>query len=126
MNTIAIYSAQAAMGALAVATGAAKVLGADVMVDAFDLLGLGASIRMTAGMVEVIGGLCLLLPRSGPIGALILAAVIVGGAGLSVGQIAGRAPHVIANGPVRMLQTVGRPGEFKFQQPASYRNGVDI
>ena len=128
MNTIAIYTAQAAMGLLAVAAGTAKLCGADLMVDAFDLLGLGASIRMTAGMVEVIGGLCLLMPRAGAVGALMLAAVVVGTAGLTVGHIAGSALPTGATAVVRTYQTVGRTGEFSFQQPAAikYRGGVDI
>lgn len=122
-HTIAIYTMQATMGLLAVAAGAAKLCGADVMVDAFDLLGLGASIRMTAGMVEVIGGLCLLLPRAGAVGAVLVAAVVVASAGLSIGQLAS---HAQPNGAtaVRASQT----GEFIFQQPTSakYRDGIDI
>jgi uncharacterized membrane protein YphA (DoxX/SURF4 family) len=127
MNTIAIYSMQATMGVLAVAAGAAKLAGADVMVDAFDMLGLGASIRMTAGMVEVIGGLCLLLPRAGVAGALMLAAVMIGSAGLAVGHIAsGVISASAATGPVRMHPAVGRADQFTFQQPASVRGGIDI
>lgn len=128
-NTIAIYAVQATMGLLAVAAGAAKLCGADLMVDAFDLLGLGSSVRMTAGMVEVIGGLCLLLPRAGAVGALLVAAVVVGSAGLSVGQIAFQARSNSATASaVHTYQTVGRTGEFSFQQPASikHRDGIDI
>lgn len=126
-NTIAIYTVQATMGLLAVAAGAAKLCGADVMVDAFDLLGLGASIRMTAGMVEVIGGLCLLLPRAGAVGAVLVAAVVVASAGLSIGHLAGQAQPNGATA-VHAFQTVGKTGEFTFQQPASakYRDGIDI
>ena len=129
MNTIAIYAAQASMGLLAVAAGTAKLCGADMMVDAFDLLGLGAPIRMTAGMVEVIGGLCLLLPRAGTVGALLVAAVVVGSAGLTVGQIASRAlPNGAPTSVVHTYQAVGQTGEFKFQQPAAmvHRHGIDI
>ncbi len=130
MNTIAIYGLQASMGLLAVAAGTAKLCGVDVMVDAFDVLGLGAPIRMTAGMVEVIGGLCLLLPRAGAVGALLVAAVVVGSAGLTLGQIASRP---VAHAAVQTHQAVGQVavghvGEFKFQQPAAikYRDGIDI
>ena len=127
MNTIAIYGMQATMGLLAVAAGVAKLSGADFMVDAFGMLGINGPIRMTAGAVEVIGGLCLLLPRAGVAGALMLAAVMVGGAGLTLGQIASAAPNGATN-VVRTHQAVGHTGEFKFQQPAAviYRNGIDI
>src|SRR5689334_13153719 len=111
-NTIAIYSVQAAMGLLAVAAGAAKLCGADMMVDAFDLPGLGASVRMTAGMVEVIGGLCLLLPRAGMMGATLVAAVVVGSAGLTLGHMIHTQPSGAA--AVHAYQTVGRTGEFSF------------
>lgn len=128
MNTIAIYAVQVTMGLLAVAAGAAKLCGADFMVDAFDLLGLGAPVRMTAGMIEVIGGLCLLLPRAGAVGAMMLAAVVVGSAGLTLGHIAVSAPSAATAGVVRTHQAVGHIGEFKFQQPAAikYRDGIDI
>ncbi len=129
MNTIAIYAVQASMGLLAVAAGTAKLLGADIMVDAFDLLGLGAPVRLTAGTVEMIGGLCLLLPRAGAIGALLLAAVVAGTIGLTIGQIAGKVMLNDASlGVVQTHQAVGRTGEFKFQQPAAvtYRSGIDI
>ena len=128
MNTIAIYGLQASMGLLAVAAGTAKLCGVDIMVDAFNLLGLGAPVRMTVGAVEIIGGLCLLLPRAGAVGALMLAAVVVGSAGLTIGQVAGKASNGVANGTVQTYQAVGQPGEFKFQQPVAvtHRNGIDI
>ena len=129
MNTIAIYAVQASMGLLAVAAGTAKLCGADIMVDAFDLLGLGAPVRLTAGTVEMIGGLCLLLPRAGAVGALLLAAVVVGSAGMTIGQVAGKVlPNGAANAAVQTYQAVGQTGQFKFQQPAAvnFRNGIDI
>src|SRR5207237_207757 len=81
---------QAAMGLTALAAGVAKIAGADFMVDAFDALGLGASFRLLAGAVEVMGGLCLLMPKAGLLGAVMLGSVVVGAAGLTVGQVAGR------------------------------------
>ena len=90
MYGIAIYGMQAAMGLTALAAGVAKIAGADFMVDAFDALGLGASFRLLAGAVEVMGGLCLLMPKAGLLGAVMLGSVVVGAAGLTVGQVAGR------------------------------------
>ena len=129
MNTIAIYAVQASMGLLAVAAGTAKLCGADIMVDAFDLLGLGAPVRMTAGTIEMIGGLCLMLPRAGAIGALLLAAVVAGTIGLTIGQIAGKVMlNDVTNSAPQTHQAVGRVGEFKFLQPAAVttRGGIEI
>jgi hypothetical protein len=129
MKTVAIYGLQAAMGVLAMAAGVAKLAGADVMVDAFEVLGLGSSARMMAGSIELLGGLCLLLPQAGVAGALLLASVVVGSAGMTIGQVASQ---VLSNGPsIGVVQThlaVGRAGEFGFQQPAAVinRGGIDI
>jgi uncharacterized membrane protein YphA (DoxX/SURF4 family) len=129
MNKIAIYGLQAAMGLVAIAAGGAKLAGADVMVDAFGMLGLGASFRLTVGLVEVLAGLCLLMPRAGVLGAALLAVVVVGTAGVTIGQVAGKVMnHGSEVGVVRTHQAVGYAGEFKFQRPAavSYKDGINI
>jgi hypothetical protein len=76
----------------------------------------------------MIGGLCLLLPRAGAVGALMLAAVVVGSAGLTIGQVATKATSGATNGTVQTYQAVGQSGEFRFQQPVAVttRNGIDI
>jgi hypothetical protein len=128
MKTIAIYGLQAAMGVLAITAGAAKLAGAELMVDAFEVLGLGSSVRLMAGSIEVLGGLCLLLPRTGVAGALLLASVVVGSAGMTIAQVATKVPSGMAIGMVQTHRAVGRVGEFSFQRPAAvtYRHGIDI
>jgi uncharacterized membrane protein YphA (DoxX/SURF4 family) len=117
------------MGLVAISAGVAKLAGADVMVDAFGMLGLGASFRLTAGVVEVLAGLCLLMPRAGVVGAALLAVVVVGTAGVTIGQVAGKVMNQGSEvGVVRTHQAVGHAGEFKFQRPVavSYKDGISI
>jgi uncharacterized membrane protein YphA (DoxX/SURF4 family) len=92
-KTIAIYGAQAAMGLLTVAAGYAKLSGADVMVQQFALLGLGKSFLFVAGCVEILAGLCLLMPRGGIVGAVLLVCVTVGAMGMTIGHVASAASH---------------------------------
>jgi hypothetical protein len=125
----AIYAAQAAMGFLGLAAGCAKLAGAEVMVDAFGMLGLGSSFRLLAGAVEVLGGLCLLLPRAGILGALLLASVVVGTAGLTLGQVASRVlPAGSEIGAAGTHQAVSRERAFRIQPPVSTasRDGISI
>ena len=128
MKTIAIYAVQAAMGLVGLAAGCAKLAGADVMVDAFSMLGLGSSFLIIAGAVEILGGLCLLMPRAGLFGAVLLASVVVGTAGLTIGQVANKVLH---NGSG--IATVGahqamHSGAYHFSRPAavSTKDGIDI
>jgi uncharacterized membrane protein YphA (DoxX/SURF4 family) len=65
--------------ALAVAAaGIAKVSGLGVMVQAFDELGLGTSLRLCIGTIEILAGLCLLTPRSVAIGTAVLTCLCFG------------------------------------------------
>lgn len=87
-KTIAIYGAQAAMGLLAVAAGYAKLSGLDFIVQQFALLGLGKGFLFIAGCVEILAGLCLLMPRGGIVGAVLLVCVTVGAMGMTIGHVA--------------------------------------
>jgi putative oxidoreductase len=82
----AIYGLQAMVGMVALAAGAAKIAGADFMVQPFEAIGLGSTFRLVAGSAELLGGLCLLLPRGGVIGAFLMACVMVGVMGATVGH----------------------------------------
>jgi uncharacterized membrane protein YphA (DoxX/SURF4 family) len=87
-KTIAIYGAQVVIGVIALASGYAKLSGMDFVVHHFEMLGLGQGFRMIAGSAEVLAGLCLLLPRGGILGALLLTSVMVGALGVTIGHIA--------------------------------------
>lgn len=85
MKTIALYGLQMIVGLVALAAGYAKLTGMGFMAEPFAMIGLGQTFLLVAGTVEVLAGLCLLFPRSGLIGALLLTTVMVGTVGASVG-----------------------------------------
>ena len=106
-KTISIYAAQVLLGVIAIAAGYAKLTGSGLMVHQFQAIGLGTGFLMVAGTAEIAAGLCLLLPRGGILGAVLLTCVMIGrarhhprpcgerggpaGAGLHRDQLSGRA-----------------------------------
>jgi len=86
MKTITLYGLQMLAGLVALAAGYAKLAGMEFMVEPFAAIGLGNGVMMVAGVVEILAGLCLLFPRTGLIGALLLATVMVGTVGATVGS----------------------------------------
>ena len=91
MKTIAFYGLQMLVGLVALAAGYAKLTGMSFMAEPFAMIGLGNTFLMIAGSVEILAGLCLLFPRSGVIGAVLMASVMVGTMGASLGTaISGR------------------------------------
>jgi uncharacterized membrane protein len=88
MQTIGIYRVQAALGLIYMCAGAAKLAGTDIMVEAFDVTGLGQSLRIAVGTLEICGGLCLFVPRASIYAAMVLGCTIVGILGATVGHMA--------------------------------------
>src|ERR1043166_7704052 len=91
MKTIALYGLQMLVGLVLLAAGYAKLTGMGFVAEPFAMIGLGKTFLILAGTAEVLAGLCLLFPRSGVIGALLLATVMVGTLGATVGHEIGRA-----------------------------------
>jgi uncharacterized membrane protein YphA (DoxX/SURF4 family) len=85
MKTIALYGLQMLAGLVALAAGYAKLTGMDFMAEPFAAIGLGNTFLMIAGTAEIVAGLCLLYPRSGVVGAVLLVAVMLGAMGATVG-----------------------------------------
>jgi uncharacterized membrane protein YphA (DoxX/SURF4 family) len=90
-KTISIYAAQILLGMIAVAAGYAKITGADFMVGPFQTLGIGQGFLFVAGCAEILAGFCLLLPRGGVLGAVLLTCVMVGALGVTIGHVASAA-----------------------------------
>jgi uncharacterized membrane protein YphA (DoxX/SURF4 family) len=90
MKTITLYGLQMLVGFVALAAGYAKLTGMGFVAEPFAMIGLGKTFLMLAGTAEILAGLCLLFPRSGVIGALLLATVMVGTMGASVGHAISR------------------------------------
>lgn len=88
---ISMYAFQVLLGVVAMASGYAKLAGAGVMVEQFQMMGLGEGFLNFAGVAEISAGLCLLLPRGGIIGAVLLASVMVGAIGITIGHLASAA-----------------------------------
>lgn len=88
---ISIYVAQILLGMIAMAAGMAKIAGASVVAQQFQVLGLGHGFLTVAGGAEIVAGLCLLLPRGGVVGAMLLACVMVGALGMTLGHVASTA-----------------------------------
>ena len=57
------------------------------MVEAFDVTGLGQSLRVAVGLLEICGGLCLFIPRASIYAAVVLGCTIVGILGAAVGHM---------------------------------------
>ena len=87
-KTASIYAAQILLGLIAMAAGYAKITGTGLMIQQFHMLGIGQSFLTVAGAAEIVAGVCLLLPRGGILGAVLLAGVMVGALGLTVGHVA--------------------------------------
>jgi len=75
------------VGLVALAAGYAKLTGMDFVAEPFAMIGLGQTFLTAAGVAEVLAGLCLLFPRSGVVGAVLLATVMVGTMGASLGHV---------------------------------------
>jgi len=87
MKTITLYGLQMLVGLVALAAGYAKLTGMGFMAEPFAMIGLGNTFLTIAGSVEILAGLCLLFPRSGVIGAVLMATVMVGTMGASLGHV---------------------------------------
>ena len=93
MRGNAAYRVQAGLGLVYVCAGAAKLLGLGIMVEAFDVAGLGQSLRIAVGLLEICGGLCLFIPHTAIYAAVVLGCTIVGIMGAMVGHTAKLAPE---------------------------------
>ena len=82
-----IYRIQAFLGLIYVCAGSAKLLGADIMVEAFDVTGLGQSLRIAVGLLEICGGLCLFIPRASIYAAVVLGCTMLGILGAAAGHM---------------------------------------
>jgi uncharacterized membrane protein YphA (DoxX/SURF4 family) len=82
-----IYRIQAFLGLIYICSGSAKLLGADMMVEAFDVTGLGQSLRVGVGILEICGGLCLFIPRASIYAAVALGCTMIGILGAAAGHM---------------------------------------
>jgi uncharacterized membrane protein YphA (DoxX/SURF4 family) len=86
MKTIALYGLQMLVGLVALAAGYAKLTGMGFMTEPFAMIGLGKTVLTIAGTIEVLGGVCLLFPHCGAVGAVLLATAMIGTMGAGAGK----------------------------------------
>lgn len=75
--TVVTWVLQLLAAAAFLAAAAAKLAGVPMMVELFDQIGLGQWFRYVTAAVEITGGVALLVPRTAPWGAVLLAATMV-------------------------------------------------
>jgi hypothetical protein len=119
MKTITLYGLQMLVGLVALAAGYAKLTGMGFIAEPFAMIGLGKTFLMLAGVAEILAGLCLLFPRSGVVGALLLTSVMVGTMGASLG-------HVISSRGNTDALTVSQTFRTAVQADAMVRPAVVI
>jgi hypothetical protein len=119
MKTITLYGLQMLVGLVALAAGYAKLTGMGFIAEPFAMIGLGKTFLMLAGAAEILAGLCLLFPRSGVVGALLLTSVMVGTMGASLG-------HVISHRGGSEQLTVSQTFRTAVQADAMVRPAVVI
>ncbi|MNV75743.1 hypothetical protein D3C71_1690570 [compost metagenome] len=77
-KTIAIsWTLRVLAGAVFLAAGGAKLAGVPMMVAIFDQIGAGQWFRILTGVVEVAGGIAIMVPVTAAFGAVLLAATMV-------------------------------------------------
>jgi len=75
-NAIGAWVLQGLLAAAFLAAGGAKLLGAAMMVQIFDQIGMGQWFRVVTGLVEVAGAVALLVPGLATLGAAWLGATM--------------------------------------------------
>lgn len=74
----ALWAVKALLAAAFVAAGGAKLLGAPMMVETFERVGLGQWFRYVTGLLEILGAAAILLPVTAGFAALLLICVMIG------------------------------------------------
>ena len=96
-SNIALWTLQALVALTFVAAGSGKLLGSADMIALFDAVGIGQWFRYVTGLLEVVGGVLLVVPGKTAFGAVLLACVMAGavGAHLTVLHTAATVPLVL-------------------------------
>jgi uncharacterized membrane protein YphA (DoxX/SURF4 family) len=96
-SNIALWTLQALVALTFVAAGSGTLLGSADMIALFDAVGIGQWFRYVTGLLEVVGGVLLVVPGRTAFGAVLLACVMAGAvvAHLTVLHTAATVPLVL-------------------------------
>ena len=75
---IALWATKIVLAAVFIAAGGAKLYGAPMMVDNFEIIGVGQWFRYVTGALEVIGAVSILVPALSAFGGVLLGCIMVG------------------------------------------------
>jgi putative oxidoreductase len=76
--SVALWLLRALMGALFIMAAGIKLTGQPMMVREFDVVGLGQWFRIATGLLELVGGVAILIPAVSAPGAALLLLVDIG------------------------------------------------
>jgi uncharacterized membrane protein YphA (DoxX/SURF4 family) len=77
-QSVALWIVKGLLAAIFFAAGGAKLYGVPMMVETFEHIGLGQGFRYVTGLLEVVGGVAILVPSVAAFGALLLSCIMVG------------------------------------------------
>jgi len=75
---IALWATKIILAAVFIAAGGAKLYGVPMMVESFEIIGVGQWFRYVTGALEVIGAVAILVPALSAFGAILLCCIMVG------------------------------------------------
>ena len=75
---IALWTVKGILAAVFLAAGGAKLYGVPMMVENFNIIGLGQWFRYLTGALEVIGAILILIPAQSVFGAILFCCIMVG------------------------------------------------
>jgi uncharacterized membrane protein YphA (DoxX/SURF4 family) len=88
MRNLALYGLQLVLGVIVIAAGLAKLAGAVWLTEPLEIIGVGHGSLLVLGIIELGAGLCLLLPRAGVAGAVLLNVGMIAIAAAAIGRSA--------------------------------------
>ena len=77
-QSAALWIVKGLLAAIFFAAGGAKLYGVSMMVETFEHVGLGQGFRYVTGLLEVVGGIAILVSSVAAFGALLLSCIMVG------------------------------------------------
>ncbi len=77
-SLVALWLTQVALALMFLMAGGSKLAGVPAMVSLFDQVGVGQWFRYVTGIIELTGGIALLIPSAAVFGAMLLIATMIG------------------------------------------------